>query len=68
MSRRKTKEQFIKEAKIIHNNKYDYSLVEYKNSSTKVKIICPIHGIFKQKPSTHLHEGGCIECGNNDKK
>ncbi len=63
-----TKEKFIEEANKKYNYFYDYSLVEYKNSSTKVKIICPIHGIFKQKPSTHLHEGGCIECCNNDKK
>ena len=30
-----------------HNNFYDYSLVEYKNQKTKIKIICPIHGIFE---------------------
>ncbi len=34
---RKTTEQFISEAKLVHKNKYDYSLVEYKNNSTKVK-------------------------------
>lgn len=31
----------------IHNNKYDYSLVEYVNIKTKIKIICPTHGIFE---------------------
>lgn len=60
---RKTTEQFVSEAKLIHNNKYDYSLVEYKNNSTKVKIICPIHGVFEQRPSDHLNNHGCKKCG-----
>ena len=36
-----TTEQFIKKAQQIHNNKYDYSKVEYVNNRTKVCIICP---------------------------
>lgn len=60
--RRKTREQFIIDSKKIHNDKYDYSLVEYINSITKVKIICPIHGIFEQKPNTHLSNKGCPLC------
>ena len=59
----KTKEQFIKEAEKIHNNKYDYSQMEYKNTHTNVKIICPIHGAFLQTPNTHLRGGGCPKCG-----
>lgn len=59
---RKTTEQFIEEAKKIHGNKYDYSLVEYKNNSTKVKIICPKHGIFEQKPDAHIQNNGCYMC------
>ena len=59
----KTNEEFIKQAKEIHGNKYDYSLVDYKNSYTKVKIICPIHGIFEQKPYHHLNDKtGCPFC------
>ena len=57
-----TKEDFIKRANLIHNNKYDYSLVEYINSFTKVKIICPIHGEFEQTPSKHLSGSGCKYC------
>ena len=52
--RKLTKEDFIERAKLFHNNKYDYSLVEYKNARTKIKIICPIHGIFEQTPDNHL--------------
>ena len=32
-------EYFINQAKEIHGNKYDYSLVNYINSNTKIKII-----------------------------
>ena len=60
--RRKTKEQFIEEAKKIHGDKYDYSLVEYEGTDKKVKIICPIHGVFEQVPREHLHGHGCQLC------
>ena len=58
---------FIDKSNLIHNKKYDYSLVEYKNNKTKVKIICPIHGEFEQVPSHHLNGCGCNKCGNNIK-
>lgn len=48
--------------KLKHNNKYDYSLVEYKNQKTKVKIICPEHGVFEQNPDSHK-KNDCPECG-----
>ena len=60
--KRLTTEQFIKRAKLVHGNKYDYTLVEYKNTDTKVKIICPVHGIFEQRPNDHLKGKGCSKC------
>src|SRR5574344_1977724 len=62
-NRRFTKEQFIEAAEKVHGKKYDYSMVDYKNSSTKVKIVCPIHGIFEQRPSDHIRGQGCPKCG-----
>jgi len=62
-----TTEEFIQKAKNVHEDKYDYSLVEYINSYTKVKIICPTHGIFEQKPNGHLDKKGCSECSGNKK-
>ena len=59
---KKTTEQFIKEARKIHGNKYDYKKVEYVNNSTKVCIICPIHGEFWQTPKQHLKGHGCPKC------
>lgn len=64
---RLTTESFIKKAKIVHGEKYDYSLVEYKNNHTKVKIICPEHGVFEQTPANHLYGYGCQKCVRNEK-
>lgn len=57
-----TNQQFIKKAKKIHGERYDYSLVHYVNRRTKVKIICPIHGVFEQTPCNHLKGCGCPHC------
>ena len=60
---RKTTNEFILDAIAVHKNKYDYSLVDYKNNRTKIHIICKEHGIFKQTPNDHLTGYGCYECG-----
>lgn len=58
---------FVKLANIVHGGKYDYSLVDYRNGHTKVKIICPVHGVFEQRPHGHLQKRGCEDCGNESK-
>ena len=58
-------EEFIKKSNKVHFNKYDYSLVNYKNAITKIKILCPTHGIFEQTPNLHLSGNGCKKCSNN---
>jgi len=63
-----TLEQFIKKANKVHHNKYDYSLTEYNNLGTKILIICPIHGIFKQKAGIHLLGNNCQQCALKKKK
>jgi uncharacterized protein YggL (DUF469 family) len=65
--KKKTTEQFIKEAIEKHGYKYDYSKVEYIDANTKVCIICPEHGEFYQAPIKHLLGHGCPECGENKK-
>lgn len=72
MTRKKTKEEFFNEAKIKHNNKYDYTKVNYINSKDKVIIICKEHGEFSQVPSHHIKGHGCKRCselfiGNNNR-
>lgn len=61
-------EEFVERAKIVHGDKYDYSLVEYVNNSTKVKIICPEHGVFEQTPNAHLRGEKCPRCALNESK
>jgi G:T-mismatch repair DNA endonuclease (very short patch repair protein) len=67
---RSTKDEVIRRANEIHNNAYDYSLMEYKNNSTRVDIIChkkfkdgTEHGIFRQNMICHIHDkNGCPKC------
>jgi len=57
---------FIEKAKLVHGDKYDYSLVDYKKTHENVKIICPDHGVFEQLPSNHLrNDRGCPKCKAN---
>jgi hypothetical protein len=57
------KEEFISRSRKIHGDKYDYSLVEYNGRGQKVKIICPIHGMFEQIAYSHFYTGsGCVKC------
>ena len=60
---RKTKEDFLGISKEVHGDYYDYSSVDFVNMKTPVKIICPKHGEFYQKPSYHIHGNGCPKCG-----
>lgn len=56
-------EEFIKRCKSIYGNNYIYDETEYTKMENKVKIICPKHGEFWQKPYDHLHGHGCPKCG-----
>ena len=60
--KRLTTEEFIKRAKEVHGDKYDYSKIEYKNSKARIEVICPIHGSFWQIPNGHLSGNGCPKC------
>lgn len=60
-------EEFIRRSKLIHHDKdgnsiFDYSLVDYKNSRTKVTLICLNGHQFEQKPDNHLSGSGCPNC------
>jgi acetylglutamate synthase len=65
---RYTKETLINKLNIIHNSKYDYSLVIFNTVKDKIKIICQEHGIFEQGVMKHLNKSGCKECGYNSNK
>jgi Zn finger protein HypA/HybF involved in hydrogenase expression len=65
MTKKLTITEFIEKSNNIHNNKYDYSLVDYKNNRTKVKIICKTHGEFEQSPDNHFKGQRCPVCTSN---
>ena len=58
-----TTEQWIKKAKSIHGDRYDYSKAVYKSARTKLIVTCKEHGDFKIDPSNHIHlKRGCKIC------
>jgi len=59
---RKNTLDFINESTMMHNGFYNYDNCNYKNNRTKVKINCPIHGVFEQTPKDHLNGSGCNMC------
>lgn len=60
---KKSQNDFIHAAKQIHGEQYDYSKVNYVSSHIKVSIGCPLHGEFRQVPSSHESGVGCPKCG-----
>ena len=68
MAKKMSQSDFILRAQNIHGKKYDYSEVEYKNSITKIKVICPEHGAFYVRPIDHIHhKTGCSVCAGTNK-
>lgn len=65
IKRRLKYDDFIKRCNIIHNNKYDYSICDFKKTRDKIKIICPVHGIFNQNANSHLLGAGCPTCNSS---
>jgi len=43
-----TTDEFIKKAREVHGDRYDYSKVEYVNSTSKIRIVCHKHGATNQ--------------------
>lgn len=59
---RNTLDYFINKCKKIHNNKYDYSKVNYNTARDIVEIRCPIHDAFFQTAASHMQGRGCPTC------
>lgn len=60
--RQKTTDEVIAEFQSVHGNRYDYGQVQYKSGKHKVKICCYKHGIFEQRPDSHIKGMGCPMC------
>ena len=65
MTREEREEQFKQKAVKVHKGYYIYDKVDYTDSTTKVCIICPMHGEFWQAPVSHVRGEGCPKCANN---
>lgn len=57
-----TTEEFIKKAKEIYGDKYDYSNVDYKGNKIKVIITCLLHGSWEVTPNNFLRGSECPKC------
>jgi len=67
MPRKLNQEDVINRFNKTHNYIYDYSITDYKNKRTKIKYICPIHGIVEQSPVSHMNGAICPKCFNKGK-
>lgn len=58
-----TYDEFENIANSVHDFKYTYDKDTFINMSIKMRIICPIHGEFWQKPTNHTTlKHGCPYC------
>ena len=67
MSIKYTTEEIVKQFKLKHGNKFNYSKVKYVNAKTKVTIICKEHGDFEQSPDKHKRGNRCPLCSGKGK-
>lgn len=61
-----TENEFIEQANITHNYRYDYTNINYINKKIKILIKCEKHGFFEQKPIKHLSGQGCPFCNKSE--
>lgn len=55
-------DSFVKAAREVHGDSYDYPEVEVHDSRTRVPIVCLEHGTFEQMVYVHLAGHGCKAC------
>lgn len=55
-------EEYIRDAKLVHGDKFGYDRCNYINNRTPVTIKCPVHGYVDLNPRTHLYGSGCSKC------
>ena len=63
-----TTEGFIKKAREVHGDFYDYNKTEYITSRKPLTITCPVHGDFTHKASSHLYGNGCKHCADDKRR
>jgi len=63
-----TQEDFLRKAKEVHGDLFDYSQSVYETRLKKLTIICRIHGPFQQAPTNHYNGQGCLMCARDKQK
>lgn len=61
-------DDFLKTSKKVHNNKFDYSKVNFTDRYDYVEIICPTHGSFSQAALKHMYGSGCKKCAVDEQR
>lgn len=61
-------EEFIRRAKLVHGDEFDYSKSKYTLNSSKIDIRCRVHGKFSPIASDHLRGTGCKKCHDDSMK
>lgn len=62
LSNRTTLQEFKDYCTLVHEGRYDYSLVDFETLQDKIVIICAEHGKFLQKAQDHKCGKGCKRC------
>lgn len=67
MPKKSNTEEFVRKAKLIHGDKYDYSKSAYKGNNVGIIITCSVHGDFEQTPHDHLSGCKCPKCAKDER-
>ena len=59
-----TKQNFLKQVKEFHGDRYNYDKVEYTNNKAFIIITRKEHGDFEQRAFAHKGGQGCPKCSN----
>lgn len=58
-----SQEEFIRKCEEVHEEKnYDLSLIDYQGWDSKIKVVCPIHGLFERRAQEFGAGRGCPDC------
>lgn len=62
--KKKTIKEWVDQSNQVHDGRYKYLTDQWpvNYSSSKVSILCPVHGSFKQRIKDHVRGSGCRTC------
>ena len=62
MSTRLSNDEFIMRCKSVDGGRYLYDNTTYVDATTRVPVICKVHGEFTAGPANLMRGGGCKQC------